>query len=140
MLDAPLVVAGVRFRVSQGSPTATGWDLELGLRGAIIIPSSIFFPSSAAALCITRINSDGLGRKRIQSITIPRHVQIRCSSCFSNCKSISSIEFETDSELTGIKSNAFKRSSLKSITIPCCVSNSSFRMLFQLPKTFIDFL
>jgi hypothetical protein len=53
------------------------------------------------------------------NITIPRYVQILCSSCFSYCESLSSISFMTDSELTRIESKAFYScSSLNSITIP----------------------
>jgi hypothetical protein len=58
-------------------------------------------------------------RALIVSVTIPRHVQILCSECFSYCESLSSISFETDPELTHIESNAFYDcSSLESITIP----------------------
>jgi hypothetical protein len=39
----------------------------------------------------------------LTSITIPRHVQIICLSSFSNGRSVSSISFETTSELTHIK-------------------------------------
>jgi hypothetical protein len=49
---------------------------------------------------------------------IPRHVQILCSFCFSCCYSLSSISFESDSELTRIESDTFTHPSLKSITIP----------------------
>jgi hypothetical protein len=40
---------------------------------------------------------------QITSVTIPRRVQILCPECFSYCKSLSSISFEIDSELTHIE-------------------------------------
>jgi hypothetical protein len=52
-------------------------------------------------------------------IAIPCHVQILCSSCFSLCNPVSSISFESHSELTPVESDACSSySSLKSITIP----------------------
>jgi hypothetical protein len=55
----------------------------------------------------------------LKSITIPRHVQIICSHCFSFCSSLSWIPFERESELTHIESYSFTYcSSVKSITIP----------------------
>jgi hypothetical protein len=53
-----------------------------------------------------------------RDIVIWRDIEILCSSCFSFCKSLSSITFESDSRLTRIESNAFSRSSLSSIVIP----------------------
>jgi hypothetical protein len=36
---------------------------------------------------LTRIDSEAFWRcSSLKSITIPRHVQIFCSSCFSNCR------------------------------------------------------
>jgi hypothetical protein len=53
------------------------------------------------------------------NIFIPRSIQTLCSSCFSCRNSLSSISFETDSELTRIESKSFDYCcSLKSITIP----------------------
>jgi hypothetical protein len=52
------------------------------------------------------------------SITIPRHVQILCSGCFSYCEPLSLISFERDSEFKCIESKAFYFSFLKSITLP----------------------
>jgi hypothetical protein len=79
-----------------------------------------------------------------QSITIPRHlhlhIQILSSYCLSYCNSLSSISFETESELTHIKSNAcYCCSSLESINHNSSSSSSYlFRMLFKLHITFID--
>jgi hypothetical protein len=51
-------------------------------------------------------------------VDIPNHFEIICSSCFSNCKSLSSISLESNSRLTRIESFAFSSSSLQSILIP----------------------
>jgi hypothetical protein len=48
---------------------------------------------------------------------IPFNIEIICSSCFSYCKSLSSISFENDSRLRRIESDAFFASALESITI-----------------------
>jgi hypothetical protein len=52
---------------------------------------------------------------------IPGAVEILGSSCFWNCKSFSSISFESNSRLIRIESYAFSYSSLQSILIPCSV-------------------
>jgi hypothetical protein len=57
---------------------------------------------------LTRIESNVFSYcSSLKLITIPRHVQILCSSCFSHCELLSSISFETDSQLTGIEAGAF---------------------------------
>jgi hypothetical protein len=117
MSEVWVIVAGLGFSVSRGSATAIEFDLGSG--PDIIVPSSVFFPSLAATLRVTRVVHHLFERTRITWVTIPRHVQILCSYCFPYCKSLSSISFETDSELTHIESNAFYScSSLESITIP----------------------
>jgi hypothetical protein len=105
MSEASLAVAGVTLRVSRGLADVIG--LSLGPGSEIIIPSSVFFPSPAAALSVTQIDLRAFQHTWITSMFIPRHVQILCSECSSDCKSLSLISFETDSELTGIESCAF---------------------------------
>jgi hypothetical protein len=51
-------------------------------------------------------------------IEIARTIEILGSHCFSECKSLSSITFESNSRLTRIESKAFYGSSLQSILIP----------------------
>jgi hypothetical protein len=51
-------------------------------------------------------------------IEIPRTIEILGSSCFSSCKSLLSISFESNSGLKRIESSAFSSSSLQSIEIP----------------------
>jgi hypothetical protein len=67
---------------------------------------------------------DILDHKLIQNfsesseIEIGRHIEILGSYCFSSCKSLSSITFESNSRLTRIESKAFSFSSLQSKLIP----------------------
>jgi hypothetical protein len=58
---------------------------------------------------------------------IPSNVEILGSQCFSNCKSLSSISFESNSHLTRIESEAFHQSSLQSIIIPRNVENLALK-------------
>jgi hypothetical protein len=51
-------------------------------------------------------------------IEIGRNIEILGSNCFSYCKSLSLITFESNSHLTRIESGAFSSSSLQSILIP----------------------
>jgi hypothetical protein len=105
MFEACLAVPGVEVCASGGLTAATG--LSVGRSGHIIVPSSVFFHSLAATLGVTQVGHGAFYSRLVTSMLIPRHVQIRCSSCFSGCKSLSSISFETDSELTRIESNPF---------------------------------
>jgi hypothetical protein len=119
MLEPSSVTDGVRLRVSRRSVIVIGSDFELGSGGRIVVPLSVFFPSQVAVLRMTRIDPDAFQSKRITSLIIPRYVQFLCSSWSSACQSLSSISFETDSELTRIKSNTlYFCHSLESITIP----------------------
>jgi hypothetical protein len=67
---------------------------------------------------LTRIESHAFLYSSLQSVLIPSTVQIIGSSCFSSCKSLSSISFESNSRLARIESKAFCESSLQSIVIP----------------------
>jgi hypothetical protein len=128
MSDASLVVAGVTVGVWGDSATAAGLDLgweepgtAAGLDsragGNIIVPTSIFFPELEATLDVTRIDTCAFKNVLI-SITIPRHVQILCSSSFSSCDSLSSLSFETDPELTHIEAGAFAGTHLYLVVVP----------------------
>jgi hypothetical protein len=101
MSEASLVVAGVRVSVSGDSATATG--LDLGSDGNISGPSSVFFPWLAGTLRVTRMGSREFENAPVISITIPHHLQILSSSCFSDCESLLSISFETDSDFVNWK-------------------------------------
>jgi hypothetical protein len=67
---------------------------------------------------LTRIESEAFYNSSLQSILIPRNVEILGLNCFSDCKSLSSITFESNSQLTRIEKGAFSSSSLQSILIP----------------------
>jgi hypothetical protein len=64
----------------------------------------------------------------LQSICIPATVETIGQNCFSNCTSLSSITFESDSRLNRIEMNAFRGcSSLQSIFIPASVQSLPVR-------------
>jgi hypothetical protein len=67
---------------------------------------------------LTRIESSAFSFSSLESIEIPRNVEILGSLCFNGCQSLSSISFESNSRLTRIESSAFSFSSLESIEIP----------------------
>jgi hypothetical protein len=52
------------------------------------------------------------------SIIIPKSVEVICSKCFYDVKSILSISFERDSQLKRLESGAFHRSSLTAFAVP----------------------
>jgi tRNA A-37 threonylcarbamoyl transferase component Bud32 len=54
-------------------------------------------------------------------IEIAEHIEIVGSKCFSSCKSLLSITFESNSHLTRIESEAFSFSFLQSILIPSTI-------------------
>jgi hypothetical protein len=60
---------------------------------------------------------------------IPCDIEILCSSCFSDCKSCSSISFETDSQFSHIKSYAFSCPSRVGRLLDFSNPNSSARDL-----------
>jgi hypothetical protein len=54
-------------------------------------------------------------------IEIGRNIEIFGRNCFSNCKSLSSISFESNSHLTRIESETFCKASVQSILIPSTI-------------------
>jgi hypothetical protein len=84
----------------------------------IYIVRRIWIPRSLEADTRPDWRSHGSLSSSLQSIIIPRSVELLCSSCFSHCKSLSSITFESNSWLTRIESSAFSNSSLQSLIIP----------------------
>jgi hypothetical protein len=75
---------------------------------------SISFKSDSR---LTRIESEAFSYSSLQSLLIPSNVEILCSECFPNCKSLLSISFESNSRLTRIESSAFPYSSLQLLVI-----------------------
>jgi hypothetical protein len=117
MSEASLVAAGVRVSVLGGSATAAGLASDSG--DDIIVPSSVFLPSLATMLSLTRSGAGAFDRAGIKLIAIPCHVQVLRSVYFLFYQFLLLILFELNSELTHIESTTFYRcSSLKSITIP----------------------
>jgi hypothetical protein len=82
------------------------------------IAKSVCIISFESESRLTRIKSSAFSFSSLQSIIIPRSVEILCWRCFSSCESLSSISFESESRLRRIDSNAFSFSSLQSIIIP----------------------
>jgi hypothetical protein len=67
---------------------------------------------------LARIESEAFSNSSLQSIFIPKNVELLGSRCFYTCKSLSSITFESNSRLARIESEAFSNSSLQSILSP----------------------
>jgi hypothetical protein len=63
--------------------------------------------STATALDITRIRLSALATGRITPVTIPCHIRHLCSDSFRFCQSLSSVSFETNSELICIGPKPF---------------------------------
>jgi hypothetical protein len=88
---------------------------RIGMALLFQLPSS----SLATILSVRRIDYVAFERAEMALATLPPHVQILCTVCFSRCNCLASISFETDSELTRIESDAFySRCMLISIMIP----------------------
>jgi predicted metal-binding protein len=108
---------------------------------SIVIPKNVQFIDGSAFIGVTLLsisiesgndifvieNSiliDVLHHKLIRNFSesseleISRNIEILGSNCFSWCRLLSSITFESNSQLTRIESFAFSRSSLQSIMIP----------------------
>jgi hypothetical protein len=76
---------------------------------------------------LTEIESEAFSYSSLQSILIPNRVELLGSECFSSCKSLSLIAFESNSHLTPtvrlkvIPKKAFGFSGLISIVIPASI-------------------
>ncbi|MDR1236014.1 MAG: leucine-rich repeat domain-containing protein [Holosporaceae bacterium] len=128
------------FSVSfESDSRLTSIERETFLRSgleSITIPRSVnFLDSYCFAACknlslinfesdsrLTRIESyafsESGSESGLGSITIPKSVKTLGSRCFNGCRSLSSVSFDPDSQLTCIGSGAFAGSGLESITIP----------------------
>ncbi|MDR2412489.1 MAG: leucine-rich repeat domain-containing protein, partial [Holosporales bacterium] len=108
---------GFKFSVTEKDEAiVTGYD---GNEKNLFLPSRIFDPENRKSYCITRIAPDSFMYAPIESIMIPRTVQMLELGCFNICTSLKYIFFETDSELMRIELRIFHIISLRSITIPC---------------------
>jgi hypothetical protein len=98
MSKTSVLIAGVNVCVAGESVTVVG--LASGNDG--IIPSFAFFPSLATSVRVASIGRGSFESQGIASIIIPRNAESLCPSCFSNCGSLSSISFESDSQLIAL--------------------------------------
>jgi hypothetical protein len=57
----------------------------------------------------------------LKAISIPASVAVISGSCFSECKSLTSISFSVDSKLSRLEKYAFSLSGLETIIIPASV-------------------
>jgi hypothetical protein len=86
---------------------------------------------------LTRIESGAFSNSSLRSILIPRNVEILGSKCFYGCTSLSSITFESNSQLTSnvglkvIPELAFWLSGLISIVIPATIRIVEKRAFFS---------
>jgi hypothetical protein len=80
--------------------------------------SSILFESDSV---LKLIHQGAFSNSSLQSIIIPRNVEILGSSCFSKCTSLSSIQFESDSQLKRIEAQACDVQSVCYVAIPAAV-------------------
>jgi hypothetical protein len=78
---------------------------------------SISFETKSELTCIKSYSFSS--SSSLKSFTIPRHLQIFCSYCFSYCELLSSISFNTESELAQIEVDAFYSTSL---SVSSCAS------------------
>jgi hypothetical protein len=69
---------------------------------------------------LIRIESEAFSNSSLQSIVIPSSLEILGSSCISRCESLSSISFESNSQLKHCESRAYYGCHL-SIVIPSTV-------------------
>jgi hypothetical protein len=115
------IVSMLRAWDSAGGSAPRVWISEAtGILGKIkhTMVSPVFTMAFERDSRLTRIESKAFSESSLQSIIIPRTVEILCSGCFLSCESLSSISFESESRLTRIESGAFLFSSLQSIIIP----------------------
>ena len=70
----------------------------------------------------------------VSSITIPQHVTKICHQAFNYCINLKKIEFEKNSELKIIGSDAFSYAQIESITIPASVTHICNSAFSQNPK------
>jgi predicted metal-binding protein len=133
LYERRVVVEGGSVKTITRSVLSRAEILKMWLPNSIVIletPQDLFvkegFEEDLEFLCIVFESNSRLTRIRwltfstssLQSILIPRNVEILESCCFQSCRSLSSITFESNSHLTRIGSNAFYGSSLESIMIP----------------------
>jgi hypothetical protein len=109
----PIAAGRVRFNCENNFATAVGLESNYSMvfPPCVVVVRGFVVP-------VERINTLAFFSFSLTSIVIPRCVQKIGSKCFSHCFALSSISFESDSQLKSIESEAFSFSSLISIVIP----------------------
>ncbi|MDR0662005.1 MAG: leucine-rich repeat domain-containing protein [Holosporales bacterium] len=110
-----VLVDEIEYRIVGDEAKVCGY--RRGKRN-VSVSSCVFVPAYGRCCFVTGIAENCFRYTSVKDIVIPGTVQILGSSCFEGCKSLTSVSFETDSQLRRIEVRAFHRSSLKSITIP----------------------
>ena len=87
------------------------------------------------------IGSYGFSSSGLKSITIPGNVTTFHIRCFTDCSSLTSIEFDDDSKLSTIDSHAFMSTGIKCFHIPQflrTISGTIFTSCYDLTSITID--
>lgn len=140
LMKLPLNVQVEGYFCTQTSETTATLS---GYRGSIL-SGNVYFPSQIGNLTIDRIGNDlfkGLGEK-ITLISIPATVKYIDDNAFINMKALTTVVFQSGSELDSIGSGVFARcGNLKSIAIPnsvCSIANDAFLGCTQLSSVEVD--
>jgi hypothetical protein len=72
---------------------------------------------------LSRLESRAFSDTALQSIHLPGSLEVICECCFSSCKSLASITFDSISRLQQIENSAFAWTALTALAIPGCVSS-----------------
>jgi hypothetical protein len=89
---------------------------------------------------LQRIEESAFAESDLQTIEIPSSVEVVCKSCFSRCKSLASVTFESNSKLQRIEESAFAESSLRTIQVPASVEVLGKHSFFKCkPLTSVTF-
>jgi hypothetical protein len=94
-------------------PHASAWSVTEIMFSYCRSLSSILFENDSR---LKRNDPEAFYGSGFESITIPRNVEVLCSSYFSYCRSLSSVSFESSS-LWRIESKTFARTCLHSVSL-----------------------
>jgi hypothetical protein len=115
-MEPPLFIDGIRFSGKSGRASAI--RIESGTFMAL--RSLVFFAESdATSLPLKEMASEAFKGSGIESVFVPRTVEVIGSTCFAKSESLSSISFESDCVLQEIGDHAFAFCCLlATITVP----------------------
>jgi hypothetical protein len=109
------VVDSVRFAGRGNSAVVVG--VGAGER-SILLRALVFDERAADSLVVKEIGSQAFLESTICCVFLSRNVELIGADCFSDCLSLASVSFETNSRLSRIGRNAFYDCPLKSLVIP----------------------